>query len=360
MKGLILTSKGIEEEAKQEISKLIGVEGEIIEGGVLFSISKPEELCTLCYHGQCFERVVLVLTETVNDWKKIEQTLVKEKKQFMKYLKGTFAARIEGAEIDAEADLGQIVHDSFGLPVQLDNPDAIVFGYFTDIKVYIGIDFSGKDLQKREYKIFPHKESLRASIAAALCCIGVQEGKLIVDPYCKSGDIIIEAALMLSGKSAHFYNKDKFTWKKLGIMYEAEDTAKKPKAELVGSDNTMNSVKASQKNAKIAGVDEYTHFTRIDIDWIDTKFKKNTIDTIITRMPEMSKFKDPKEVRKQYKEFFYQAEYVMKKKGTMILIFKANNAEILPASKKEGFAFVREKIVWMGKEEMKILVLLKE
>ena len=40
----------------------------------------------------------------------------------------------------------------------------------------------------------------------------------------------------------------------------------------------MKFVVFARKNAKIAGIDKQINFSRVDIEWLDLKFKKNSVD----------------------------------------------------------------------------------
>ena len=55
-----------------------------------------------------------------------------------------------------------------------------------------------------------------------------------------------------------------------------------------------------KKNAKIAGVDKHINFSRVELEWLDIKFKKESIDRIITNPP-ISKNAN---LDKVYNEFF--------------------------------------------------------
>ena len=53
----------------------------------------------------------------------------------------------------------------------------------------------------------------------------------------------------------------------------------------------------------------------MDIDWLDTKFKENSIDKIISVMPSPTHLYPLKDVEKVYKEFFYQIKFILKNNG---------------------------------------------
>ena len=63
MKGLAITSRGLEETASMEIKELIGAECKIKESCVVFDFKKFEELCLLCYKAQSIDRILYLIGE---------------------------------------------------------------------------------------------------------------------------------------------------------------------------------------------------------------------------------------------------------------------------------------------------------
>ena len=61
MKGLVVTSKGIEDIAAIEIQELINAESKSEEGCVLFDFRNIRELLLLCYKCQTAERVLYLI-----------------------------------------------------------------------------------------------------------------------------------------------------------------------------------------------------------------------------------------------------------------------------------------------------------
>src|SRR3989344_5646585 len=63
MKGLAITSKGIEDTASAEIKELIKAKCKIEESCVLFDFKKFEDLCLLCYKSQSVDRIIYLINE---------------------------------------------------------------------------------------------------------------------------------------------------------------------------------------------------------------------------------------------------------------------------------------------------------
>jgi 23S rRNA G2445 N2-methylase RlmL len=96
------------------------------------------------------------------------------------------------------------------------------------------------------------------------------------------------------------------------------------------------------------------NFYREGLDWLDTKFKKNEIDKIITNIPFPSKKRNEKEIEELYKEFFNQAKYILK--DSMLII-----SPKIKLFKKciNGFKIIKKTEVNIGKLNYKILILKK-
>ena len=61
MKGLVITSKGIEDAAALEIKELISAECKAEEGCVIFDFKDYKDLCLLCYKSQSADRVLYLI-----------------------------------------------------------------------------------------------------------------------------------------------------------------------------------------------------------------------------------------------------------------------------------------------------------
>ena len=111
----------------------------------------------------------------------------------------------------------------------------------------------------------------------------------------------------------------------------------------------------SRKNAKIAGIDKEINFSRVELEWLDIKFKKESVDRIVTNMPTSKNAN----LDKIYNEFFYQSEYILKKDGAMGLITRIPDFVKKHAS-KHNFVVVKEKEVWSGEQMLNILIIKKK
>ena len=62
-------------------------------------------------------------------------------------------------------------------------------------------------------------------------------------------------------------------------------------------------------------------------------------------------------MRKIYREFFYQAEFVLKKEGTISLLLLRGFEMLEQEAKTYKFSITNKHPVWLGKEEWKLVTL---
>ncbi len=104
---------------------------------------------------------------------------------------------------------------------------------------------------------------------------------------------------------------------------------------------------AAKKNAKIAGVDKLIKFSRTEVSWLDLRFEENTVVAILTQVPTPGKSIARKEIEEMLAELFYQAAYVLEKKGAVVLICP-DSAIAKKGAEKHGFTLERELNIYQG------------
>jgi len=377
MKAIAITNKGFEDITAKEIKELISCSTTKKEHCVLFSPKDFEQLCTLCYSAQSIHKIILLLSE--GKIKDLEKDL--KKTNFDQFLdkKTTIAVRseiFENKDItnNIEADTGAYIIDSieeknnYKQKVNLNNPDITFFVFVVKDQYYFGIDLSVEDLTKRDYKIFVHPASINPTIAYSLLRLAnIKEDSKILDPFMRSGEIPIEAGLFFTKLSPHYFKKDKFGFLKLKFinidsdnLFEKIDKKSdtKKKTKIIGYDPSMNNLVAAKKNAKIANINKAITLSKIETDWLDTKFKKEEINAIITKLPEPSKSISTKTIEKLYNELFHQAEYILKKDGSIIVLIRGNEL-IEKTAQQHKFKIAHKRTVFQGKMPIKVLIFKK-
>ena len=142
-------------------------------------------------------------------------------------------------------------------------------------EVTIGIDTSGESLHKRGYRKLTSKAPITETLAAAIIMLTPwNKDRILVDPFCGSGTIPIEAA-MIGANIAPGLNRS-FTAEKWDDMIpkkiwyaaaeEANDVIRQDvEMNIQGYDIDGDIVAAARQNAELAGVEQYIHFQQRDV-----------------------------------------------------------------------------------------------
>ena len=145
------------------------------------------------------------------------------------------------------------------------------------------IDTSGSGLHKRGYRLQAGQAAIKETLAAALVQLSFwNKDRLLIDPMCGSGTILIEAA-MLARKIAPGLKKEFASefWPNLpnNIWLQAREAAhdaidRDSHIIIYGYDIDNDMISASKANAKRAGVKRDIIFSQRDIRelWIDQQY----------------------------------------------------------------------------------------
>jgi len=366
MKFLAITHKGLEDITSLEVNELVKTKTSVSDGCVLFECSE-EEAALLCYKMQSAKKIILLIDNfKVSSLESIKDSVKKNLSEFKKYLveDKTFAVRcikLENEDLQTD-DICIETADSLPFSkVNLKNPDIPVLIYIYGKNCFIGIDFSGEELGKRDYRVYVHQEAIKATNAYCLLRIaGYENGDILLDPFCGSGTILIEAAIFSTKFSQNYYSKDKFAFSKMfsGIDLNRLDKKIKLKGKLLGYDKELRHVVAAKKNSKIAGIEDEIEFSRCEIEWLDTKISEKQIDKIITNPPNLTNRINEKVIEKIYDRLFFQAEFILKKDGT-VTVFTKTPDFMKKAAEKYKFKITHEREIKVGSDICSIIVFSK-
>jgi len=141
-------------------------------------------------------------------------------------------------------------------------------------EVSLALDLTGESLSYRGYRQQQGQAPLREHVAAGLLKLaGWEPGRPLVDPFCGSGTILIEAALEMHGYIATRRRRT-FAFEKLkGFQADvyrelvAATSRKAPpgKPILFGYDNDSYVLDMARANAKAAGVENWILFQQRDV-----------------------------------------------------------------------------------------------
>jgi 23S rRNA (guanine2445-N2)-methyltransferase / 23S rRNA (guanine2069-N7)-methyltransferase len=152
-------------------------------------------------------------------------------------------------------------------------------------RLSIALDFSGDSLHRRGYRLEGAKAPLKENLAAALLLRAgwpelAQQGQPLVDGFCGSGTLVIEAALMAGDvapgllRDAHGFERwrqhDHATWQALRDEADQRRTQrlKSPLPVLLGLDADDRAIAAARANAARAGVAQHCDFRHCSLaEW---------------------------------------------------------------------------------------------
>jgi len=170
------------------------------------------------------------------------------------------------------------------------------------------IDASGDGLHKRGYRAISNEAPLRETLAAAMVQLsGWRCDRPLLDPFCGSGTIPIEAALIganiAPGTDREFAAEKwpsipkKFWWDARKEAHESR--IKDVELHIYGSDIDEKAVKLSKDNAGKANVDKYITFEKKDVRTITPP---GDYGCIICNPPYGERLGELKEVESLYRE----------------------------------------------------------
>ncbi len=143
-------------------------------------------------------------------------------------------------------------------------------------EVTVGLDTSGESLHKRGYRKLTAKAPIAENLAAALLLLTPwKKDRILVDPFCGSGTIPIEAAMMAAGiapgKTRNFTAQawehviPARLWQQTREEAQANENLDTP-TQIQGYDIDDEMVSISRANARLAGVEHLVHFQRRDVE----------------------------------------------------------------------------------------------
>ena len=129
-------------------------------------------------------------------------------------------------------------------------------------KVTLYLDTTGAGLHKRGYRAVGNEAPLRETLAAAMVILTRYRGRdFFWDPFCGSGTIPIEAAMIAKNRAPGMNRRfaaEQFAWAEKAVWdqvrTEAKDKEFRGNYRILGSDNDPKCVSLSMANAKKAGV----------------------------------------------------------------------------------------------------------
>lgn len=176
-------------------------------------------------------------------------------------------------------------------------------------EVTVGLDTSGESLHKRGYRRLTVKAPITETLAAALISLTPwKKDRLLIDPFCGSGTIPIEAALIglniAPGMKRDFQAMawDNILPKSLfkEAKKEAEDLIdRETKLSIQGYDLDTSALDAARGNLSLAGLEGNIHFQQRDMRDISSAKKYGFI---ITNPPYGERLEEKEAMPQLYRE----------------------------------------------------------
>ncbi len=145
-------------------------------------------------------------------------------------------------------------------------PDVRVFAFLDEATVTLYVDLSGEPLFKRGWRADKGEAPLKENMAAGLLALaGWTPDVPLLDPFCGSGTIVIEAATIASGRAPGLNRRfaferlkgfDSHAWRTLKDAARASVRDDAP-AVLRGSDISTRIVEQAIENARLAGLERW-------------------------------------------------------------------------------------------------------
>ncbi len=174
--------------------------------------------------------------------------------------------------------------------------------------VTLTIDTSGAGLHKRGYRKLSATAPLKETLAAAMIQLSYWDPeRVLADPFCGSGTIPIEAALIglkiAPGLKRNFTAENwpqisASVWKQ--AREEAEDAIRRDlKLKIIGTDIDESALSLARYHRKLAGLDEHIHLQRLPLSELRNSHKYGCI---ICNPPYGERIGEQKEVEMTYRE----------------------------------------------------------
>ncbi len=175
-------------------------------------------------------------------------------------------------------------------------------------QVTVMLDTSGDSLYKRGYRAQNMGAPLRETLAAALVLLSRYRGKdPFCDPFCGSGTIPIEAALIAKNRAPGLnrtFAAQKWGWVPSKLWMAAADEAMDHEFhgdyDIWGGDIDPAAVELSRHNAELAGVEDTVRFETADA----ARFHRDSSrGRVVTNPPYGERLLEKKEAEELYRAF---------------------------------------------------------
>lgn len=178
-------------------------------------------------------------------------------------------------------------------------------------RALITLDTSGDGLHKRGYRMHQGEAPLRENLAAALVMLSFwQKGRVLIDPMCGSGTILIEAAMLMRnippGLYRHFISEQwpvmqKQWWQEAREKAQQAIRPSESELRIFGYDIDIDRIHDARKNAQKMGLEKDIVF---ECKSLNQLVLNQSHGIVISNPPYGIKLGHQSDLKKLYQELF--------------------------------------------------------
>lgn len=232
--------------------------------------------------------------------------------------------------IDIQGQTGAVLVERYGTGVDLKNPDVNVRVDVIEDTCFISLQQTWVSLDQRYQRGFQPRITLKTTMAFAmlhLCKLPASGGK-ILDPFCGSGTILLEAASL------------------------------RPDIQLYGSDRYEKCVTGARENLISVGCYQRSHIQQLDARDIDSYYPPASFDAIVTNPPYGIQVGQQIDFYLLYRKFLQGAAQLLVPKGRLVMLVGKKHALVRKLLRSSHFFRIcHERVVETGNIYPHLLVL---
>jgi len=336
---LSTTVHGLKDLAAKEIENFGGKIRRILKGKIIFE-GDEKLIYLLNYASKTIFRVTILLAqERIERLEEIRKII--RDSDFC--IDTTFAVRTkrkgkhEFTSMDVNALVGEeVLRRCPQAKVNLDSPQITFLCWLENEDFLFTMDTTGESLHRRGYRVYQHPAPINPVLASIMLKFANWKGERIVDPFCGSGTILIEAYHNYNHVPNKFRNFSfpnlpiyrEHLWKEIKEKIDSKISAKH--LDLIGLEKFEKHIRGGKENAKRAGAP--IRFIRGEAEKLHRYV--NFAPYIITNPPFGLRIGSKKKIFKLYEDFAKEMEEYFS--GTILTL-------IIPYEKFEAYFDVLEK-----------------
>ena len=175
--------------------------------------------------------------------------------------------------------------------VDKESPDAFVHVHLFHDRCTVSVDSAGAALHKRGWRCVQGRAPLAETLAAAMVLMSGWDGRApLIDPFCGSGTILIEAALIgmrvPPGMFREEFGFERFpghdadAWRRM--CDKASDEIQPPrKLTLLGGDRDAKAIEGARENLAAAGLADHVDVRVIGPEGFHGRLDLGTADIVV-------------------------------------------------------------------------------